>query len=76
MTTVHHIPDIISEPKNEAVENDNYAEITENYKKSKQTSWRKVMETPSFLNLVGQLSNEDILDLACGEGFYTRIMRE
>lgn len=33
------------------------------------------METPSFLKLVGPLQKEDVIDLACGEGFYTRIYR-
>lgn len=27
------------------------------------------------MKLVGQLKNEDVIDLACGEGFYTRMMR-
>jgi len=27
------------------------------------------------MKLVGELSNEDVIDLACGEGFYTRKMR-
>jgi ubiquinone/menaquinone biosynthesis C-methylase UbiE len=37
---------------------------------------RKYLETPSFIKLLGDLSNEDVIDLACGEGFYTRILRE
>ncbi|CDW84807.1 UNKNOWN [Stylonychia lemnae] len=55
---------------------DTYAQIVEKYKKSKLIPWRKFVETPSFMNLVGQLTNEDVIDLACGEGFYTRKMRE
>ena len=54
---------------------DTYATFVEKYKKSKLIPWRKFVETPSFLKLVGQLTNEDVIDLACGEGFYTRIMR-
>lgn len=33
------------------------------------------METPSFMEFLGPLSNEDVIDLACGEGFYTRKFR-
>jgi ubiquinone/menaquinone biosynthesis C-methylase UbiE len=47
----------------------------EKYKRSKLIPWRIYIETPSFISLVGKLSNEDVVDLACGEGFYTRMMR-
>lgn len=62
-------------PSTDPVE-DTYREIVENYKKSKLIPWRRFIETPSFMNLVGQLSSEDVIDLACGEGFYTRKFRE
>lgn len=55
---------------------DNYASIVEKYKKSKLIPWRKFVETPSFMKLVGPLTTEDVIDLACGEGFYTRKFRE
>ncbi|CDW81677.1 UNKNOWN [Stylonychia lemnae] len=55
---------------------DTYAEIVQKYKKSKMVPWRKFVETPSFMKLVGQLTNEDVIDLACGEGFYTRKLRQ
>jgi ubiquinone/menaquinone biosynthesis C-methylase UbiE len=57
-------------------EEDTYATFVEKYKKSKLIPWRKYIETPSFLKLVGKLTTEDVIDLACGEGFYTRIMRD
>ncbi|CDW82993.1 methylase [Stylonychia lemnae] len=55
---------------------DTYATIVKEYKTSKMLPWRVFVETPSFMKLVGQLTNEDIIDLACGEGFYTRKMQE
>lgn len=56
---------------------DTYAPIVEKYKRSKLIPWRKFIETPSFMSLVGELKEtDDVCDLACGEGFYTRIMRQ
>ena len=62
------------EAKEQEVE-DTYASIAEQYKRNKLVPWRRYIETPSFLRLVGQLTTEDVIDLACGEGFYTRIYR-
>eukprot|EP00347_Sterkiella_histriomuscorum_P009145 403342348 len=62
-------------PPTEKVE-DTYAQIVANYKKSKLIPWRRFIETPSFMNFVGPLSSEDVIDLACGEGFYTRKFRQ
>lgn len=53
--------------------NDNsYDAIAEQYKNSKQLGFRKCIEEYTLLKLVGDVSNKKILDLACGEGIYTR----
>jgi len=46
--------------------------IAQEYKKSKQMPFRLHIEAYSYLNLIGNLTGKSILDLACGEGFYTR----
>ncbi|CDW76070.1 UNKNOWN [Stylonychia lemnae] len=55
---------------------DTYAKIVRKYRQSKNVPWRRFCETPSFLKLVGKLTNEDVIDLGCGEGFYTRKLRQ
>lgn len=53
--------------------NDNsYDAIAEQYKNSKQLGFRKCIEEYTLLKLIGDVSNKKILDLACGEGIYTR----
>lgn len=37
--------------------------------------WRKHVESHTFFQLVGNLTNLHVLDLACGEGFYTRQLK-
>ncbi len=34
------------------------------------------LEKPSYLGLFGDIQNLKILDLACGDGFYTRMIKE
>ena len=46
------------------------------YQKSKQMRWRRVLEIPNFENLSKQYEVYDAIDLACGEGFYTRKLRK
>lgn len=53
----------------------NYDPIAEQYKRSKQTPWRAHLECYTLLNLVGDVSGLDVLDVACGEGFYTRLLK-
>ena len=56
---------------------DQYENIAEEYKKSKMLPFRTESETPTFMKLLGQdLGEQDILDMACGEGFYTRKLRQ
>ena len=53
----------------------NYDLIAEQYKRSKQTPWRTYIEQYTLLQLLGDLRGKSVLDLACGEGFYSRIFR-
>jgi ubiquinone/menaquinone biosynthesis C-methylase UbiE len=53
----------------------NYDPIAEQYKRSKQTPWRTHIECFTLLETIGRVDGLDVLDVACGEGFYTRLMR-
>ncbi len=53
-----------------------YDKISKEYKDCKLQPWRKHIETYSFFKLVGDLSNKNVLDLACGEGFYSRQLKQ
>ena len=48
-----------------------YDTIAEQYKKSKELPYR-LIEEYTYFNLLGELAGKSILDLGCGEGFYTR----
>jgi toxoflavin synthase len=53
----------------------NYALIAEQYKRSKLTPWRTYIEQYTLLGLLGDVRDKSILDLACGEGYYSRIFK-
>ncbi|MFL5245645.1 MAG: class I SAM-dependent methyltransferase [Gemmataceae bacterium] len=53
----------------------NYDPIADQYKQSKQQPWRTYIEAFSLMSLVGDPNGLSALDLACGEGFYTRMLR-
>jgi len=53
----------------------NYNEIAEEYKRAKQQPWRFHIEHFTLFKLLGDLSGKSVLDLACGEGFYTRFIK-
>jgi SAM-dependent methyltransferase len=53
----------------------NYDPIAEQYKRSKQTPWRTDIECHTLLETIGSLDGLAVLDVACGEGFYTRMLR-
>lgn len=56
--------------------NDNsYDTIAEQYKNSKQLGFRKCIEEYTLLKLAGNVTDKNILDLACGEGIYTRKLK-
>ena len=54
----------------------NYDPIAEQYKRSKQQPWRTFIECFTLMELIGYLQDITVLDVACGEGFYTRMIRE
>ncbi|KOP27123.1 methyltransferase type 11 [Hapalosiphon sp. MRB220] len=52
-----------------------YDTIAQQYKKSKELPFRLHIETYTYLNLLGDVTGKSILDLACGEGFYSRELK-
>ena len=52
-----------------------YDPIAELYKLSKQQPWRTHIEAFSLMQLIGDLAGKSVMDVACGEGFYTRMLR-
>jgi len=58
---------------------DFYKDLSESYHKAKESEFRQQIETPNYLHLLSRIpdfSNKDAIDLACGTGFYTRILRK
>ena len=53
-----------------------YEKIGEQYKRAKEQPWRTYVEAHSLFRLLGDLSEKSVLDLACGEGFHTRQIKE
>jgi SAM-dependent methyltransferase len=53
-----------------------YDPIAEQYKRSKQQPWRTFIECFTLMELIGDPRGTSVLDVACGEGFYTRMIRE
>jgi ubiquinone/menaquinone biosynthesis C-methylase UbiE len=52
-----------------------YDAIAELYQKAKQHPWRQHIEAFTYQQLLGDLAGKAVLDLACGEGHYTRMIR-
>jgi toxoflavin synthase len=53
----------------------NYDPIAEQYKRSKLQSWRTHIESHTLVRLVGALAGKSVVDVACGDGYYTRRLR-
>lgn len=53
-----------------------YNTIAEEYKESKNLAYRHFLEEHSLFSLAGELRGKKVLDLACGEGFYSRKLME
>ena len=54
----------------------NYDPIAEQYKRSKQQPWRTYIEAFTLMRLIGDPTGKTVIDIACGEGFYTRMIRQ
>src|SRR6516164_11052357 len=54
----------------------NYDPIAEQYKRSKQQPWRAYVEAFTLMRLIGDPTGRKVIDIACGEGFYTRMIRQ
>lgn len=52
-----------------------YDLIAGQYKRAKLQPWRTHIERYTLLRLVGDLTGRAVIDLACGEGYYTRELR-
>lgn len=52
-----------------------YDAIASQYKQAKRQPWRTFIEAETIAGLVGDLAGKSVLDLACGEGYYTRMLR-
>jgi 2-polyprenyl-3-methyl-5-hydroxy-6-metoxy-1,4-benzoquinol methylase len=53
-----------------------YDRIATKYKRAKLQPWRTHVEQYTLLQLVGDLAGKAVIDLACGEGYYTRLLRQ
>jgi SAM-dependent methyltransferase len=53
-----------------------YNQISQQYKQAKQQPWRWAVETYSLMKLVGDLRGTSVVDVACGEGYFTRKLRQ
>ncbi|HSI08020.1 MAG: class I SAM-dependent methyltransferase [Rariglobus sp.] len=53
-----------------------YDSIADDYKKSKFAPWRIAVEVHSLFGLLGDIRGVRVLDLACGDGIYSRRLRE
>lgn len=52
-----------------------FDDIGATYDLSKMTPSDRYLEQPTFLRELGDLSGRSVLDLACGTGYYTRLIR-
>jgi ubiquinone/menaquinone biosynthesis C-methylase UbiE len=52
-----------------------YDRIAGKYKRAKLQPWRTHIERHTLLKIVGDVAGKAVIDLACGEGYYTRELR-
>jgi SAM-dependent methyltransferase len=54
----------------------NYNAIAEKYQKASDNPIKQYIESYSFLQQLGDIRGKSVLDLACGEGYYTRLIKQ
>ena len=55
---------------------DQYRRISEFYRDARQAPATTFLEAPSFVGAIGDVENKRIIDFACGEGYYTRLLKK
>ena len=53
-----------------------YDRIAKQYKQARPQPWRTHIERYTLLRLVGDVAGKAVIDLACGEGHYTRALKQ
>ena len=53
-----------------------YDRIAQQYGDSKQSDVVTYIESPTFFGMLGDVTGLAVLDLACGDGFYTRQLKD
>ena len=53
-----------------------YDRIAEQYQRARLQPWRTHIERYTLLRLAGDVAGKAAIDLACGEGYYTRALRQ
>lgn len=54
----------------------NRSGVARQYQLAKEQPWRSRIEAYSFLKRIGDLSGKSVVDMACGEGHFTRQLRQ
>lgn len=54
----------------------NQGRVAEQYQQAKLQPWRARVEKYSFLKQIGNLNGKKVVDVACGEGHFTRLLRQ
>lgn len=54
----------------------NQGHIAEQYQQAKEQPWRSRIESYSLMKLIGELRGMRVVDAACGEGHFTRRLRQ
>ena len=53
-----------------------YDAIAEAYQDSKRLPFREHIERYTLFDMLGDVQGKEVLDVACGEGFYTRLIKQ
>jgi SAM-dependent methyltransferase len=54
----------------------NYDSIGDLYRRAKEQPWRTRVEAHSMMQLIGDVRGKRVVDMACGEGFFTRKLKQ